>query len=251
MCSASRPGCGSDGACRWTRAGRWGLAPTRHSPKSIFDSSGWSLKPVGVLAYWAAPNEAPFWPEKFNLSLPDYEGIQQCLGREPGAAAEAHGTLCGLLCIASDDLPASWIHNTLADEEGDVAVVDSTAAAALGDLFDATHEALSGDALAFMPFLPEDATGITLRAEAIGRWCHGFLYGMAVRGLKEFADQPDEVREILEDFSQISRAAHDSGDDDEQAEAALVELVEYSRVGVQLIFDLLNPPAKSGAMETQ
>jgi uncharacterized protein YgfB (UPF0149 family) len=72
---------------------------------------------------------------------------------------------------------------------------------------------------------------------------------MAVRGLKNFTDLPAEVREILEDFSQISRAAHESGDDDEQAEAAFVELVEYSRVGVQLVFDLLNPPAKAGATE--
>lgn len=105
--------------------------------------------------------------------------------------------------------------------------------------------------MAFTPFLPDDETDIALRAEAIGRWCQGFLYGMAVRGLKEIADLPADVREILEDFSQISRADHESGDDDEQAEAALVELVEYSRVGVQLVFDLLNPPAKAGVMETR
>lgn len=185
------------------------------------------------------------------MPLPEYNEIQHTLGPDPGAAAEAHGTLCGLLCIASDDLPGTWIQNTLADGEGDTTVVDSTAAAALASLYDGTREALSGDALAFTPFLPDDETDIALRAEAIGRWCQGFLYGMAVRGLKEIADLPADVREILEDFSQISRADHESGDDDEQAEAALVELVEYSRVGVQLIFDLLNPPAKAGVMETR
>ena len=105
--------------------------------------------------------------------------------------------------------------------------------------------------MAFTPLLPDDETDINLRAEALGRWCQGFLYGMAVRGLKKFTDLPADVREILEDFSQIGRAAHESGDDDEQVEAAFVDLVEYSRVGVQLVFDLLNPPAKAGAMEIQ
>ena len=183
------------------------------------------------------------------MPLPEYDEIQQCLASDSGVAAEAHGTLCGLLCVAGEDLPGSWIHNTLADGEDGAAVVDTAAAAALGTLYDATHEALSGDAMAFTPFLPDDETDINLRAEALGRWCQGFLYGMAVRGLKNFTDLPAEVREILEDFSQISRAAHESGDDDEQAEAAFVELVEYSRVGVQLVFDLLNPPAKAGATE--
>jgi yecA family protein len=185
------------------------------------------------------------------LPLPEYHEVQQGLGQDSGAAAEAHGTLCGLLCMASDDLPESWIHNTLVDGESDTAVVDSAAAAALVSLYDGTREALGGDAMAFMPFLPEDETDIAARATAIGRWCQGFLYGMAVRGLKDLTDVPADVREVLEDFSQISRAVHDSGDDDEQAEAALVELVEYSRVGVQLVFDLLNPPAKAGAMETR
>jgi hypothetical protein len=185
------------------------------------------------------------------LPSPEYHEIQQSLGQDSGAAAEAHGTLCGLLCMASDDLPTSWIHNTLADGEGDAAVVDSTAAAVLASLYDATREALSGDAMAFTPFLPEDETDIAARATAIGRWCQGFLYGMAVRGLKDLTDMPADVREVLEDFSQISRAAHECGDEEEQAEAALVELVEYSRVGVQLVFDLLNPPAKAGKLETR
>jgi yecA family protein len=185
------------------------------------------------------------------LSLPDYQEIEQCLCGDPAAAAESHGTLCGLLCTASDDLPESWIHNTLAEGVDEGAEFDPTAIATLGDLYEETRTSLAGDAMAFRPFLPGEDVDIGLRAEAVGRWCQGFLYGMAVRGLKEMTDLPDEVREILEDFSEISRAIHESGDEDEQAEFALFELVEYVRVGVQLIFDLLNPPTKTAITETR
>jgi len=185
------------------------------------------------------------------LSLPDYYEIEQCLSGDSGAVAESHGTLCGLLSTASDDLPESWIHNTLADEVGQGAEFDPTAVAALGDLYEETRESLAGDAMAFRPFLPGEDIDIGLRAEAMGRWCQGFLYGMAVRGLKEMTDLPDEVREILEDFSEISRAIHESGDDDEQAEFDLVELIEYVRVGAQLIFDMLESPRISAITETR
>ncbi len=185
------------------------------------------------------------------MPLPDYQELEDALTGDQGAAAETHGTLCGLLCTASDDLPESWIRNTLADSAGDVALVDDETNAQLKSLYEATLDALQGEDMSFAPFLPDDGAEISLRADAIGRWCQGFLYGLAVRGLRKFDDLPADIRELLEDFSEISRASYDAGDDEQEAEAALTEVVEYARVGVQLIFDQLNPPMPKRTIDSQ
>jgi uncharacterized protein YgfB (UPF0149 family) len=48
-----------------------------------------------------------------------------------------------------------------------------------------------------------------------------------------------EVSEIIEDFSQISTLDPNSILEEEQEEIALMELVEYVRVSVQLFFENL------------
>ena len=49
-----------------------------------------------------------------------------------------------------------------------------------------------------------------------------------------------ELAEIIQDFSEISQAGLGEGDvDDNDAGFALVELVEYVRVSVQIVFEEL------------
>jgi uncharacterized protein YgfB (UPF0149 family) len=50
------------------------------------------------------------------------------------------------------------------------------------------------------------------------------------------------MREILEDLLQIAQAEFADGEGEEEGEHAYANLVEYARVGVQLIYDELNPP---------
>jgi len=185
---------------------------------------------------------------------PAYHDIEDALGGA-ASAAEVHGTLCGLLSTASDDLPMSWISNTVADaSEGGFTVPAASDQSELLALHASTAEALDGVSMAFALLLPSDDEPLSLRAEALGSWCQGYLYGLAVRGLKGFEDLPDEVREILGDFVQIARAGvDDEGDeeDNEEGEGAYVELVEFVRVGVQFVYDQLVPPAGPGMTETK
>ncbi len=181
-----------------------------------------------------------------HVQAPDYHEIQAVLGDAEGgpATAEAHGTLCGLMCVAADDLPGAWIENTLADS-GDR--VSAGAAQALTDLHAWTREAIEGDQMGLALLLPEDDLGLDLRTDALARWVQGFLYGLAVRGLKEPESLPEPIGELVADFSQIGMAAHEGDADDNTAEAAFAELVEFVRVGVQVIFDELNPPQNDPA----
>lgn len=176
------------------------------------------------------------------MTGPSYAEIQQALG-SAASAAEAHGTLVGLLSTAAEDLPGSWIANTLADATEGTDVPTAAERDALAALHRATAEALAGQQMAFAPFLPDDEEPLEVRVEALGSWCQGYLYGLAVRGLRSLDELPDDVREILADLAQIAQAAPDDELDDEGGEGAYMELVEYIRVGVQLIYDQLVPPA--------
>jgi uncharacterized protein YgfB (UPF0149 family) len=69
-------------------------------------------------------------------------------------------------------------------------------------------------------------------------WCTGFLYGLGTSA----ADPqrlPGELGEIVRDLTEITRADVDTRDTREANESALAELVEFVRVGVQLVFDEL------------
>ena len=50
---------------------------------------------------------------------------------------------------------------------------------------------------------------------------------------------PGEVGEIVRDFVEITRAGVDARQDEESNESAYAELVEFVRVGVQLLFEEL------------
>lgn len=179
---------------------------------------------------------------------PDYEELQEALGDAAGdgAAAEAHGTLCGLLCTDSEDVPDAWIQNTLADAEGYRFGGSQDARSMLLRLYQSTRAALEDGQMSFRLLLPADDAPIDARAASLAAWCNGFLYGLAVRGLRPMEELPDELREILSDFSEIGRAGVAEEEAEEAGESAYAELVEYVRVAVQIVFDECRAPAAGG-----
>jgi uncharacterized protein YgfB (UPF0149 family) len=135
-------------------------------------------------------------------------------------------------------------------EEEDV-VVDEPGRAMLAKLRDAALAALTDLQIGFMPLLPDDDAPLETRAHALGAWCEGFLFGLAGRNKLEIRDCSEEVREILKDLTQFTRASLDSTGDIEVEEGAYAELVEYIRVGAQLVYMELHPrPDAPGASPT-
>lgn len=178
-------------------------------------------------------------------SQPDYDSLQGALGGGPDghAAAEAHGSLCGLLCAGVQDVPEAWIQNTLADAEDYQFGGRDDARALLDALHAATVAALTAGDMGFQLLLPDDETSLEDRAAALAAWCSGFLYGLAVRGLRPMAELPDELREILSDFAEIGRAGVAEEEAEEAGEGAFAELVEYVRVATQIVYDECHGPA--------
>ncbi len=110
---------------------------------------------------------------------------------------------------------------------------------ALRSLYFVTSETLAGTDLEFQPLLPEDEQPLSERTAALAQWCVGFLYGLGSGAIDDLKTLPGEVGEVVRDFDDITRVGVDGGETDEQNESAYAELVEFVRVGVQLVFEEL------------
>ncbi len=167
---------------------------------------------------------------------PDYSQIQQLLVAQHSLAeaAEAHGTLTGCLCGASAYRFEDWVPEIL--PEGHAA---PEALAMLRELYAVTAGALLRPDMEFELLLPADAAPIALRTTALAQWCQGFLYGLGAGAITDASTLPGEVGELVRDFVEITRASVDTRQDAEANESAYAELVEFVRVGVQLLFEEL------------
>jgi hypothetical protein len=147
-------------------------------------------------------------------------------------AAEAHGCLSGALCVRREYGFGEWLDEILPDE---VTREEGT----LRDLHAASVAVLAEGDMDFRPLLPDDEQPLEMRVEALGAWCQGFLYGFGSAGTANRAALPEDVSEFLGDLAQIARAGEVGVEALDVEEEAYAELVEFLRVGVQLVYDEL------------
>lgn len=162
-------------------------------------------------------------------------------------AAQFHGMLCGALCVKPQqqvDLPQLLVegHATAADDAGS----DAT----LCKLCEQSAQSLASAEMNFAPLLPGDDEALAERAKSLGAWCEGFLFGLSTGPKLEMKRCSAEMKEILRDLTQFTQAILNDGDDHEIEENAYAELVEYLRVGVQLIFMELHSRASAPNQKT-
>jgi len=176
--------------------------------------------------------------EKFmsgNVALPSHSRFDQALdsiGLDLGAS-ETHGVLSGLICAGTSQAHVEWIEGLFSERPSDDLLVRE-ARQMLGQLYLATRQQLSDDGLEFMPFLPEDGASLPERAQALVKWCEGFLYGLGMAGIGE-RELNGDAREALGDISEFTRLDLDSLEEGESYENAYMELQEFLRVATLLI----------------
>jgi hypothetical protein len=163
-------------------------------------------------------------------------------------ASEAHGTLAGALCAAHGYRLEDWLGEILPEGRAGDHVT-----ATLRTVFEETRRELVGDEMTFRPVLPPDDRPLTERAQALGEWCQGFLYGLGTSPIPDPAGLPGEVGEVVRDLTQITQVAVDARETEESNESAYADLVEFVRVGVQLVFEELAtlrapPPKAAGSL---
>lgn len=144
--------------------------------------------------------------------------------------SEAHGCLCGALCARHDYARDDWLDEIL---PGGPAAAGGTLAA----LYEESVALLEGPDLAFQPLLPDDATALAARVEALAAWCAGFLYGFGTAGKRDAKRRlsPD-VSEVLADLAHIAQAGAPGPEPVDEDERDYAELVEFLRAAVQLVY---------------
>jgi yecA family protein len=147
---------------------------------------------------------------------------------------EAHGTLTGALCAAADYRFEDWLREIYAEGKANHEARDRLEA-----VFEDTRRALLAGQMQFDVMLPGDEVAIADRATALGQWCQGFLYGLGTSQIPDVDALPEDVGEIVRDLTSITQVAVDARETDEANEEAYTELVEFVRVGAQLLFDEL------------
>ncbi len=168
-----------------------------------------------------------------------YRELQAVLHRMQSAvgAAEAHGWLCGALCVRAGFDTAEWLA-----ELADAAAASDAAGElpALRELHAESRDSLSSPEFAFGLLLPEDDAPLDERVAALAQWCGGFLYGIGAAGANEAAATTGDVGEILQDLADISRAELEPGRGADAGEADYAELQEFVRAGAQLAWEELS-----------
>jgi len=176
--------------------------------------------------------------------LPAYDDASRLLHEAgvPTGASEAHGIITGVLC-APQGTGVAWQALIL----GRNALPGGERPAELGRLLTALHGStyahLHGVDCDFTPLLPDDGHSLAEQLDGLTDWCRGYLFGLHAGGVEDAQALPGDAGEIVRDITRISEAELDTSLADEEEARALAEIVEYLRVGVQLIFEELQPPA--------
>ena len=152
--------------------------------------------------------------------------------------SEAHGTLAGALCSSRDYGLLEWLHEILPDESPEAEALKSSV---LQSIYDAMVRTLTGESADFEPLLPDDDVPLSARADALSSWCQGFLYGLGSGPASDPSKVSAEAGEIIHDLTEITHVGVEADEQNEENENAFAEVVEFVRVGVQLLFVELAP----------
>lgn len=168
-------------------------------------------------------------------------------------ATESHGALCGMLCAQGATEASQWMLHVLGEHEDTSPVLQKTGQQLL-QIHRISVEQMNDNDIEFELMLPDDDEPLEARVEALGTWCQGFVYGLAVGGIKEDTELPDDSKELIRDILEISRAGYIVDEEAEQAvsdevndedEVAFLEVSEYVRMGILLIYEELQPMQSS------
>jgi len=168
-----------------------------------------------------------------------YETVSEELDRvgAPLDAAEAQGVLMGLFASKGAVSERGWLAELIPENHKPGRFAQPGIKALHARL---VRQLASGDNMGVDLCLPEDGVPFDERLEALRNWCQGYLYGFGAGGGSAPDKLPPDAREVFEDITEIGQLQADDSQS-EANEQALMELVEYLRVGVAVVHLALHP----------
>lgn len=172
----------------------------------------------------------------------DYYAVVDALARAGASveAADCHGLLAGLVAAGGFADPMRWVPQVF-EQYNPKDLAAAEAYRMIQALAEATALHVNSPDLNFELLLPDDEDSLRERAEALGKWCGGFLGGLGLGGLPDSGVLPEGVAELLDDLTEIARVDFELDTPEEAELAAFEEVVEYVRVGVLFINEELQP----------
>ena len=153
-----------------------------------------------------------------------------------------HGKICACLCfdtLEAETLLAETFNADISSLSSETTKLKNI----LLDLIAETLEKLNDAEMTFYPLLFPDSKSLADRTLSLSSWCGGFIDGVglavAQKNISMNPAEQDIISEIIEDFSQISKLTSASVMNEGGEELAYIEVVEYVRVRVQLIYEEL------------
>jgi uncharacterized protein len=164
-------------------------------------------------------------------SLPTYAELKQALGKTALKLhpSQAHGLICGILCGNPQKNP-DWENLVTGGKD------PASTHEVLQNLFETSEKQLADFLFEFQLILPRDSEDLTDRAEALTLWCQGFLTGLKIAQIPIENRKAGEMTEAINDLIEIAKMNYEEVTASEEDEAAYVELIEFVRVAVILIY---------------
>ena len=172
---------------------------------------------------------------------PEYKQIENALSsvQSPYSPEDCHGMLCAMLIVNNSLKLKRWLDEICTHEQSEQEITQNEHDA-LKSLYDHTRQELNDAFLNFSLLIPEESSSLRERVASLKKWCDGFLFGLALAGVKDMSQLPEDSFEIMQDIVTISQASED-GEEDEINESAYLDIVEYVRMGVLLVNEELQP----------
>ena len=166
-----------------------------------------------------------------SLALPSYTELTNVLSNTTLKMhpSQVHGLICGILCGHADSKSA-WETLVTGGKES------KKTHEVLQHLYDASSKQLSDFLFEFQLILPMDSQVLPERAEALTLWCQGYLTGLKLVNIPIVNREQSEMTEAINDLIEIAKMNYEDVVASEEDEAAYVELVEYIRMAVILIY---------------
>lgn len=179
-----------------------------------------------------------------SFELPNYTVLNEALNKTSFTfhPAELHGLICGFLCQPDRGFAAC-------EELMKANKLNQGIHQALKDLYAVSEQQLKDFLFEFQLVLPDDEEELPIRAEALTSWCQGFLTGLKLSGVEMAKGETNEVTEAINDITEIAKMNYEDVVASEEDETAYVELVEFVRMAVILIYQDLHSISEDGDSE--
>ena len=172
--------------------------------------------------------------------MQDYEQLNEMLITSGAGfhASECHGFLCALVC-GNGQVEEQKIREYFLLDGDEIVNPDECFNQLKALAEDIVAKMYSSD-LDLELLLADEEDALAERSRSLAEWCQGFMSGMGLSGVKD--DQiPAESQELIGDFYKIANLdADDENNKDDSGQGndfALMELIEYVRMGTIYIFE--------------